>query len=64
MEKSPENCGYHFADTPLRMFYVCGLEIKDPVTFRQVMTADLRISFSHDLICTGGSICIRMSACK
>lgn len=64
LEKSVMPCGYHFADNPARMFYVCGMEISNPASFQQVMRADVRISFSRDLICTGGSICIRLSTCN
>lgn len=64
LEKSVMPCGYHFADNPARMFYVCGMDIPNPASFQQVMRADLRITFSRDLICTGGPTCIRLSACK
>lgn len=63
-DKYPSNCSYLFLNGPLRMFYVCGLEIKDSVMYQQMMRADERVSFSQNLICTGGSICIRMSDCK
>lgn len=65
--KSVFDCGYVFLDSPLRMFYGCGLEVTNPASFRQVLRSRDKVMFSQDRICevsSGASVCMHLSSCK
>lgn len=57
-----ENCRYY--STNEAVYYICNLiDPSTPITFYDVMKADVRSSFSQDLVCARSPSCIRLQRC-
>lgn len=58
-----KDCGYLFAGEPARMIYVCNRSEWGAVTMPEVMQANMRASFSADMVCWGRGKCLKLSRC-